>query len=107
MNSAEFSTENIQHIKPSRSRLLHRYGGLVQLLDIRSLSSNCGLSCTVDGMHYDGAINEAALQILLNALLIESHQKLGLACSLLFPVWFGIHSFHPSGCYMNVVFVQR
>ncbi|CAI0548291.1 unnamed protein product [Linum tenue] len=58
------------------SRLLHRYGGPCLLLDIQSLSWNCGPRCTVDGMHYDGAVYEAAVQILLNALLIESHQKL-------------------------------
>ncbi|CAN0897398.1 Protein ALTERED XYLOGLUCAN 9 [Linum grandiflorum] len=61
------------------SRVLRRYGGPVQLLDIQSLSWNCGPRCTVDGMHYDGAVYEAAVQILLNALLIESHQKLGPA----------------------------
>ncbi|CAN1351660.1 Protein ALTERED XYLOGLUCAN 9 [Linum perenne] len=59
------------------SRLLRGDGGQVQLLDIQSLSWNCGARCTVDGMHYDGAVYEAAVQILLNVLLVESHQKLG------------------------------
>ncbi|CAK7338876.1 unnamed protein product [Dovyalis caffra] len=59
------------------SRLLRRYGGPLLLLDIQSLSWNCGPRCTIDGMHYDGAVYEAAVHILLNALLIESHQKLG------------------------------
>lgn len=59
------------------SRLLRRYGGPLLLLDIQSMSWNCGHRCTVDGMHYDGAVYEAALHILLNSLLIESHQKLG------------------------------
>ncbi|EEF35799.1 protein ALTERED XYLOGLUCAN 9 [Ricinus communis] len=59
------------------SRLLRRYGGPLLLLDIQSMSWNCGPRCTVDGMHYDGAVYEAAVHILLNALLIESHQKLG------------------------------
>ncbi|KAF4369613.1 hypothetical protein G4B88_021418 [Cannabis sativa] len=31
---------------------------------------------TFDDMHYDFPVYEAALQIMLNALLIESHQKL-------------------------------
>ncbi|CAN0913871.1 Protein ALTERED XYLOGLUCAN 9 [Linum grandiflorum] len=59
------------------SRLLRRYGGPFLLLDIQSLSWNCGPRCTVDGMHYDGAVYEAVVQILLNALLIESHPKFG------------------------------
>jgi len=59
------------------SRLLRRYGGPLLLLDIQSLSWNCGPRCTIDGMHYDGNVYEAAVHILLNALLIESHQKLG------------------------------
>ncbi|KAG5227372.1 PC-Esterase [Salix suchowensis] len=59
------------------NRLLRRYGGPLLLLDIQSLSWNCGPRCTIDGMHYDGAVYEAAVHILLNALLIESHQKLG------------------------------
>ncbi|CAN1123005.1 Protein ALTERED XYLOGLUCAN 9 [Linum perenne] len=59
------------------SRILRRNGGLFFLLDIQSLSWNCGPRCTDDGMHYDGAVYEAVVQILLNALLIESHQKLG------------------------------
>ncbi|KAJ4831634.1 hypothetical protein Tsubulata_024414 [Turnera subulata] len=59
------------------SRLLRRSGGPLLLLDIQSLSWNCGPRCTLDGMHYDGVVYEAAIHILLNALLIESHQKLG------------------------------
>ncbi|XP_050368594.1 protein ALTERED XYLOGLUCAN 9 [Argentina anserina] len=46
------------------------------LLDVESLSWNCGVRCTADGMHYDRPVYEAALHIMLNALLIESHQKL-------------------------------
>uniref|UniRef100_A0A6N2LZ83 Uncharacterized protein n=1 Tax=Salix viminalis TaxID=40686 RepID=A0A6N2LZ83_SALVM len=59
------------------SRILRSYGGPLLLLDIQSLSWNCGPRCTNDGMHYDGTVYEAAVHILLNALLIESHQKLG------------------------------
>ncbi|XP_057442062.1 protein ALTERED XYLOGLUCAN 9 isoform X2 [Lotus japonicus] len=59
-----------------KSNILRQFGGPLQLLDIGSLSWNCGIKCTDDGMHYDGAVYEAGLQIMLNALLIESHQKL-------------------------------
>ncbi|KAF7831141.1 uncharacterized protein G2W53_013474 [Senna tora] len=58
------------------SQILQQFGGPLQLLDIGSLSWNCGIRCTDDGMHYDGVVYEAAVHILLNALLIESHQKL-------------------------------
>jgi hypothetical protein len=58
------------------SKLLRRSGGPLLLLDIQSLSWNCGVRCTEDGMHYDGAVYEAALHIMLNALLIQSHQRL-------------------------------
>uniref|UniRef100_A0A2P2NZY1 Pmr5/Cas1p GDSL/SGNH-like acyl-esterase family protein n=1 Tax=Rhizophora mucronata TaxID=61149 RepID=A0A2P2NZY1_RHIMU len=59
------------------SRLLRPSGGPLLLLDIESLSWNCGPHCTVDGMHYDRVVYEAAVHVMLNALLIESHQKLG------------------------------
>lgn len=58
------------------SNMLRQYGGPLQLLDIGSLSWNCGIKCTDDGMHYDGVVYEAGVHIMLNALLIESHQKL-------------------------------
>uniref|UniRef100_A0A5B7BTI7 PC-Esterase n=1 Tax=Davidia involucrata TaxID=16924 RepID=A0A5B7BTI7_DAVIN len=58
------------------SKLLRQSGGPLLLLDIQSLSRKCGTHCTVDGIHYDGAVYEAADHIMLNALLIESHQKL-------------------------------
>lgn len=59
-----------------RSKLLRQSNGPLLLLDVQSLSWNCGVRCTEDGMHYDGAVYEAAIHIMLNALLIESHQKL-------------------------------
>ncbi|XP_059623275.1 protein ALTERED XYLOGLUCAN 9 [Cornus florida] len=59
-----------------RSKLLRQSGGPLLLLDIDSLSRKCGTQCTIDGMHYDEAVYQAAVHILLNALLIESHQKL-------------------------------
>ncbi|TKY56656.1 PC-Esterase protein [Spatholobus suberectus] len=58
------------------SGMLRQFGGPLQLLDIGSLSWNCGIRCTDDGMHYDAVVYEAGVQIMLNALLIESHQKL-------------------------------
>ncbi|GFP95719.1 hypothetical protein PHJA_001716100 [Phtheirospermum japonicum] len=58
-----------------RSRVLHRSGGPILNLDICLLSGLCGTRCTSDGMHYDGVVYDAAVQIMLNALLIESDQK--------------------------------
>ncbi|XP_042500390.1 uncharacterized protein LOC122078475 [Macadamia integrifolia] len=58
------------------SKLLRQSGGPMLLLDFQSLSRNCGIQCAVDGMHYDEAVYEAAVHIILNALLIESHQQL-------------------------------
>lgn len=59
-----------------KSKLLRQTGGPLLMLDIESLSWNCGVRCTEDGMHYDLPVYEAAVQIMLNALLIDSHQKL-------------------------------
>lgn len=59
-----------------KSSILREFGGPFQLLDIGSLSLNCGIKCTDDGMHYDEAVYEAELHVMFNALLIESHQKL-------------------------------
>lgn len=59
-----------------RSAKLLRPGGPFVLLDIQTLSENCGERCTEDGMHYDGVVYEAAVHIMLNALLIQSQQKL-------------------------------
>ncbi|GMH11288.1 hypothetical protein Nepgr_013129 [Nepenthes gracilis] len=58
------------------SKLLHQSQGPFLLLDIHALSKNCGVHCTEDGMHYSEIVYEAAVQITLNALLIESQQKL-------------------------------
>lgn len=58
------------------SKLLRQTGGPLVLLDIQSLTWNCGPRCTLDGMHYDAAVYDAAVHIMLNALLIESHQRL-------------------------------
>ncbi|CAN4116689.1 unnamed protein product [Withania somnifera] len=59
-----------------RSKLLRQSGGPLFFLDIHLLSNNCGVRCTTDGMHYHGAVYEAAVHIMLNGLLIESNQKL-------------------------------
>ncbi|GMI66108.1 ALTERED XYLOGLUCAN 9 [Hibiscus trionum] len=58
----------------SQSRLLRQTGGPLDLLDIPSLTWNCGAHCTYDGMHYDIAIYEAALQIMLNFIIKSSHR---------------------------------
>lgn len=58
------------------SKLLRQDGGPFLLLDFGSLSRGCGVRCTVDGMHYDRAVYDAAVHVMLNALLIESHQRL-------------------------------
>lgn len=57
------------------SKLLRQSGGPLLKLDIRLLSDLCGPHCTADGMHYDGVVYDTAIQIMLNALLIESDQK--------------------------------
>ncbi|KAL6552921.1 hypothetical protein OROGR_006763 [Orobanche gracilis] len=59
----------------NRSQLFRQSGGPLLNLDIRLLSDLCGSQCTSDGMHYDGVVYDAAVQIMLNALLIESDQK--------------------------------
>ncbi|XP_047318144.1 protein ALTERED XYLOGLUCAN 9-like [Impatiens glandulifera] len=59
-----------------RSKLLREYGGPLLLLDVKLLSKKCGRLCTVDGMHYNQGVYDAAVHVMLNALLIESHQTL-------------------------------
>ncbi|KAG7575808.1 hypothetical protein ISN45_Aa03g002600 [Arabidopsis thaliana x Arabidopsis arenosa] len=58
------------------SKILRQMGGPLILLDIQSFTWNCGPQCTLDGMHYDSAVYDAAVHVMLNALLIESHQTL-------------------------------
>ncbi|KAG6399894.1 hypothetical protein SASPL_141379 [Salvia splendens] len=57
------------------SNLLRQSGSPLLKLDIGLLSEFCGPRCTSDGMHYDEVVYNTALQIMLNALLIESNQK--------------------------------
>ncbi|RZC87896.1 hypothetical protein C5167_004074 [Papaver somniferum] len=71
-----FSVRNAYERELFKSKLLRQNGGPLLLLDINSLSGNCGGRCTVDGMHYDGAVYEAAIHVMLNALLVESQQRL-------------------------------
>ncbi|KAL1833847.1 hypothetical protein DCAR_0103976 [Daucus carota subsp. sativus] len=59
-----------------KSKLLRQSAGPAFLLDIKSLSQKCGDQCTEDGMHYKAAVYETAVHIMLNALIIESQQKL-------------------------------
>ncbi|KAJ0237186.1 Uncharacterized protein HA466_0250880 [Hirschfeldia incana] len=58
------------------SKILRQMGGPLVLLDVQSFTWNCGPQCTLDGMHYDSAVYDAAVHVMLNALLIESHQTL-------------------------------
>jgi hypothetical protein len=46
--------------------------GPFMLLDIGLLTCGCGVNCTSDGMHYDDAVYNAAVNIMLNSMLIES-----------------------------------
>ncbi|KAI5055295.1 hypothetical protein GOP47_0030440 [Adiantum capillus-veneris] len=55
------------------SRVLQPKGPLM-LLDLYEISEGCGIECTSDGMHYCSVVYEAAVQVMLNALLIATHQ---------------------------------
>ncbi|OAY66166.1 hypothetical protein ACMD2_16331 [Ananas comosus] len=57
-------------------KIVRGSGGPFLLLDVGMLSRGCGRGCTADGMHYDGVVYEAALHVMLNALLIESQQRI-------------------------------
>ncbi|KAJ8545073.1 hypothetical protein K7X08_017656 [Anisodus acutangulus] len=59
-----------------RSKLLQQSGGPLLLLDVHALSNYCGARCTTDGMHYHRVVYEAAVHVMLNALLVESNQNL-------------------------------
>lgn len=58
-----------------KAEILRRDGGPFLLLDVGELSRECGRRCTVDGMHYDKVVYDAAVQVMLNALLVESQQR--------------------------------
>lgn len=55
------------------SKLLQPEGPLT-LLNLHHFSKGCGFECTSDGMHYCGMVYEAAVQVMLNALLIATQQ---------------------------------
>ncbi|KAF8018628.1 hypothetical protein BT93_H3503 [Corymbia citriodora subsp. variegata] len=63
MNDVAFYSYSMELHK---SRILRQAGGHFLLLDIHSLTQSCGPQCTEDGMHYDGAVYNAAVQIVLN-----------------------------------------
>lgn len=56
--------------------LLRGDGGPFLLLDVGKLTQGCGQQCTTDGMHYDGNVYDAVMHIMLNALVIESQQRI-------------------------------
>lgn len=58
-----------------KSGFLRRDGGEFMLLDVGYLSGECGSDCTKDGMHYEKVVYDAAVQIMVNALLVESQQR--------------------------------
>jgi hypothetical protein len=59
-----------------RRGVLRGDGGPCLLLDVGMLTEVCGQQCTADGMHYDGEVYDAVLHIMLNALVIESQQRI-------------------------------
>jgi hypothetical protein len=65
--STEYDNELIS------SKILKPEGPLA-LLDLYRLSKGCGRRCTMDGMHYCDKVYEAAVQIMLNELLIATQQ---------------------------------
>ncbi|EPS58947.1 hypothetical protein M569_15867 [Genlisea aurea] len=57
------------------TKILKQSGGPLLNLDIHLLSSLCGEDGTVDGIHYDDSVYDAAVHVMMNALLIQSNQK--------------------------------
>ncbi|KQJ97603.1 uncharacterized protein LOC100825224 [Brachypodium distachyon] len=56
--------------------ILRRDGGPFRLLDVGKLTRGCEQQCTADGMHYGGVVYDAVMHIMLNALVIESQQRI-------------------------------
>ncbi|XP_020180095.2 protein ALTERED XYLOGLUCAN 9 [Aegilops tauschii subsp. strangulata] len=56
--------------------ILRRDGGPFRLLDVGKLTRGCEQQCTADGMHYNGVVYDAVMHIMLNALVIESQQRI-------------------------------
>jgi hypothetical protein len=62
MTNSQVAAYNVAAIE--RSGLVRPRGPL-QLLDLHTLTAGCGDACTVDGIHYNNATYDAALQQLL------------------------------------------
>ncbi|KAJ3682012.1 hypothetical protein LUZ60_014585 [Juncus effusus] len=58
-----------------RRDILEREDGPFFLIDFGGLSKGCGIRCTLDGMHYDRTVYEAAVNILLNSIVYESRRR--------------------------------
>lgn len=68
----QMTTYNLQVYlrEVQESQILHPKG-VAMLLDIQKLSRQCGPRCSHDGIHYNQAIYQAALQVLINSLLLS------------------------------------
>ncbi|XP_040383896.1 uncharacterized protein LOC107305080 [Oryza brachyantha] len=73
MNDTMLQTYDLE---VERRGILQRDGGPFVLLDVGKLTRGCGQQCTADGMHYNGEVYDAILHIMLNALVIESQQRI-------------------------------
>ncbi|BBN17245.1 hypothetical protein MPTK1_7g13020 [Marchantia polymorpha subsp. ruderalis] len=58
-----------------RKSKLVRPEGPMTLVNMKKLSQGCGPFCTIDGMHYNYATYEAAVHVVVNALLIATQQS--------------------------------
>ena len=52
-------------------------GGAFELLDLLAISQACGEECTNDGLHYNDAVNEAALQVVAHTFAAKQMQVRG------------------------------
>ena len=55
-------------------------GGPFELLDLLALSKACGATCTSDGLHYKGAVQDAAVQIMANVFARGAGKSPKLGC---------------------------
>lgn len=81
MNTNEKREKMTNEMRVRYNTALHGSGilmpsGPLQLIDVPFLSQKCGNHCTIDGIHYERAVYDAAVHVMFNELLIESHQKL-------------------------------
>ncbi|EYU30887.1 hypothetical protein MIMGU_mgv1a022541mg [Erythranthe guttata] len=56
----------------TRTKLSRGFGGPFLKIEVGALSRLFGTNCTADGMHYDRVVYDAAVQIMLNGLIVES-----------------------------------